>query len=138
MPPPPAPQKTPWLSIALVLIGASIAVGVGVGIITSKDSVAAPPSPVPTVAPSLVELPAATPLPVADPMDETMAQLHQDIYVQQFCNMADSSGIDHFADLIDIGKPWKVNSIGSAWVAAENKSGESVEDLATEFYARYC
>ncbi len=52
--------------------------------------------------------------------------------------MADGSGIAYFARLIDMGSPWKADSIGSAWMHASNVTHLDIEDLAEEFYGRYC
>jgi len=71
-------------------------------------------------------------------MDIAILKLHEAVYVQQFCNMTDKGGIEFFASLIEMGKPWRTDSIGSAWVAAQNRTGYSISKLATEFYSRYC
>jgi hypothetical protein len=142
MPPPPAPKERPWVAIsiivaAVIIVGGYVALNIPtkvVGPASVTPGSVTPPSP--SVAPSPLPLPAAEP--VDSPMDVAISELHQTVYVQQFCNMVDKSGIDFFARLIDLGKPWKTDSIGSAWVAAQNRTGYSIMKLATEFYGRYC
>jgi len=142
MPPPPR-KRFPWLIVGLTVIGTVVILGVvgAMAGLAAKTKAAPPvvviqtPSPVPS--PSPVTLPEPDPV-IADPMDEAIIKLHETVYVQQFCNMVDRSGIDSFAELIDIGKPWRTNSIGSAWVAAQNRTGYPISKLATEFYTRYC
>jgi hypothetical protein len=138
---PPPPKRFPWLIVVLTVIGTVVILGVvgAMAGLTAKPK-AAPPVIViqsPSPAPSPVPLPEPDPV-IVDPMDDAIIELHGVVYVQQFCNMVDRSGIDDFAQLIDIGKPWRTNSIGSAWVAAQNRTGYPISKLATEFYSRYC
>ena len=137
MPPAPAPARhTPWTAIILATVFAVVVVGYMFANMNTKAApktvtvTQAPPTPSPVAIPD--------PVVVADPMDDAIIELHEVVYVQQFCNMVDRTGIDDYAQLIEIGKPWRTNSIGSAWVAAQNQTGYPITKLATEFYSRYC
>jgi hypothetical protein len=136
-PPPPVEKRRPWVPIAVAVLLTAVVVGV-VSNLAGGSTAEAAPSTVPTVAPTTPPSTAPLPQPVADPLDAPMEKLHNSIFVQQFCNMVDRSGIDYFAHVIDIGSPWRSNSIGSAWVVAQNSTGDSISELATEFYGRYC
>jgi len=90
------------LIVGLTVIGTVVILGVigAMAGLAAKPKAAPPviviqsPSPVPS--PSPVTLPEPDPV-VADPMDEAILKLHETVYVQQFCNMVDRSGIDSYA-----------------------------------------
>lgn len=139
--PPPPPAKKPWLVIVLSVLGTVIVLGI-IGAIVAQPKappvVITLPSPTPVVTPSPVPLPAATPV---APMDQAIQDVHEGVYIQQFCNLASRSvpvlGWQRFANVV-VTTTTSADSIGRVWRDASTKYDIPMRELMQAVYQRYC